>query len=110
LAPFLVLLSSFLSRAGSQGPRRVIIPWFALGFVVVAAVNSVAALPLSWVHIGVTLDTGLLTMAMAALGITTQGSAIRAAGAKPLALGAVLFVWLVIGGWIINAGARALAG
>jgi uncharacterized membrane protein YadS len=48
-------------------------------------------------------------MAMAALGLTTHVSAIRNAGIKPLLLGGVLFVWLILGGGLINAlVARAL--
>jgi uncharacterized membrane protein YadS len=42
-------------------------------------------------------------MAMAALGLTTHVSAIREAGIKPLLLGGVLFVWLILGGGLINA-------
>jgi uncharacterized membrane protein YadS len=41
-------------------------------------------------------------MAMGALGLTTHLSAIRRAGIKPLLLGALLFVWLVAGGALIN--------
>jgi uncharacterized membrane protein YadS len=47
-------------------------------------------------------------MAMAALGVTTQVSAIRTAGIKPLALAALLFAWLVLGGTAINAGVGAM--
>jgi uncharacterized membrane protein YadS len=39
---------------------------------------------------------------MVALGLTTQISALRRAGTKPLILGAVMFVWLVVGGGAIN--------
>jgi uncharacterized membrane protein YadS len=42
-------------------------------------------------------------MAKASLGLTTQTSALRAAGPRPLLLGAVLFVWLIVGGGAINA-------
>jgi len=42
-------------------------------------------------------------MAMAALGLTTPLSALRAAGPKPLWLGAVLSAWLIMGGAAINA-------
>jgi uncharacterized integral membrane protein (TIGR00698 family) len=122
LAPFLMLLSSYLSSSrprvtapqaaegGSRNARRVVIPWFAFGFVAVAALNSQPILPAAWVSTGVSLDAVLLTMAMAALGVTTHGSAIRTAGVKPLALGGVLFIWLIAGGWLINAGVRAVLG
>jgi uncharacterized membrane protein YadS len=36
-------------------------------------------------------------MAMAALDLMTHVSVIRAAAAKPLLLGAVLFAWLIVG-------------
>jgi uncharacterized membrane protein YadS len=47
---------------------------------------------------------------MAALGVSTHVSAIRTAGIKPLALAAMLFAWLILGGLAINlCVARALA-
>lgn len=54
------------------------------------------------------IDTVLLAMAMAGLRLTTHVSAIRKASIKPLALAAVLFVWLVCGGFAINADITAL--
>jgi len=50
----------------------------------------------------VILDDVLLTMAMFALGLTTHLSAIKQAGIKPLILGATMFVWLIVGGGLIN--------
>ena len=41
-------------------------------------------------------------MAMAALGLTTHASTIKKAGMKPLLLATVLFVWLIVGGALIN--------
>jgi len=60
------------------------------------------------VNVAIDLDTALLAMAMAALGLTTHVSAIRNAGIKPLALAAALFAWLIGGGFAINAGVTAL--
>ena len=37
-------------------------------------------------------------MAMAALGMTTHHSTLRQAGIKPLILGAIILVWLVVAG------------
>ena len=65
--------------------------------------NSLGLLSPRLLGAATTLDTMLLAMAMAALGLTTHLSAIRAAGPKPLWLGAVLFVWLIVGGGAINA-------
>ena len=41
-------------------------------------------------------------MAMAALGVTTHISALKNAGAKPLVMGLLLFIWLIVGGGAIN--------
>ena len=56
----------------------------------------------------VTVDTVLLAMAMAALGLTTHVSALKKAGAKPLLMALMLFGWLIIGGGAINLAVRAL--
>jgi uncharacterized integral membrane protein (TIGR00698 family) len=111
LAPFLLALSVWLARASaanepvagrSNPPRKLTIPWFAFAFVAVILFNSLALLPRLLVTYAVDADTFLLAMAMGALGLTTHLSAIRRAGVKPLLLGALLFVWLVAGGALIN--------
>ncbi|MBF7996225.1 YeiH family protein [Rahnella laticis] len=109
LAPFLLLLSGWIARgkgvkeAGEKsGLRNITIPWFALMFILVAAFNSLDILPHSWIPPLITLDTVLLAMAMAALGLTTHISALRQAGLKPMLLAAILFVWLIAGGAGIN--------
>jgi uncharacterized integral membrane protein (TIGR00698 family) len=116
LAPFLIALSGWLARATatkvpaaskSDATPRVTIPWFAFAFVGLIAFNSLALLPQFVVAHAVELDTFLLAMAMGALGLTTHLSAIRKAGVKPLLLGTLLFVWLVVGGAVIN---RLVAG
>ena len=103
LAPFLLLLSAFLSRRGQAGGAgKITVPWFALGFIAVAGLHSLQWLPRPWVSALVTLDNLLLAMAMAALGLSTHASAIRRAGARPLMLATLLFFWLVVGGALIN--------
>jgi uncharacterized membrane protein YadS len=94
----------------SRSPGRIVVPWFALGFVAVTGLNSLAILPRAAVSAAVSLDTVLLAMAMTALGLTTHISAVRTAGVKPLALAALLFIWLIFGGGAINAGISALFG
>jgi uncharacterized integral membrane protein (TIGR00698 family) len=73
----------------------------------VAGLNSLVRLPASVVSAVSDLDTAILAMAMAALGLTTNVSALRSAGLKPLLLAATLFAWLVGGGFVINAVVRA---
>jgi uncharacterized integral membrane protein (TIGR00698 family) len=128
LAPFLVLLSAYLARNSEEGAAetegaalaeaaapttpsqswRDVIPWFALGFIAVAGFNSMAVLPHSFVSTAIDVDTLILATAMAALGVSTQVSAIRAAGIKPLGLAGLLFGWLILGGFAINTGVSAL--
>lgn len=107
LAPFLIGLSAWLSRqASSRTPQaargRITVPWFALGFVAVVGLNSLGILPPAMVKAGIAFDNLVLAMAMAALGMTTTVTAIRRAGAKPMALAALLFAWLIGGGLAIN--------
>jgi uncharacterized integral membrane protein (TIGR00698 family) len=107
LAPFLLILSSYIGRMigtdpEQQGTSAIVIPWFAVLFIVVAGFNSLHLLPAAWVNAIQLIDTLFLTMAMAALGLTTHINAVREAGSKPLLLAALLFVWLIVGGLFIN--------
>lgn len=67
-----------------------------------AIFNSFHLLPKAVVDMLVTLDTVLLAMAMAALGLTTHVSALKKAGAETAADGAGIIRWLIIGGGAIN--------
>ncbi len=122
LAPFLIMLSAWLARddarRGGPGalarsaaaPRKVTVPWFAFAFVGVVLFNSMHWLPAGVVAAVTELDTALLAMAMAALGLSTHVGAIRKAGIKPLLLAAILFGWLVMGGALINHWVPVLIG
>ncbi|PSS46935.1 YeiH family putative sulfate export transporter [Enterobacter sp. FS01] len=111
LAPFLLILAARvkqLAPAGNGEKSKITIPWFAILFIVVAVFNSFHLLPKAVVEMLVTLDTVLLAMAMAALGLTTHVSALKKAGAKPLLMALVLFVWLIVGGGAINLAVHSL--
>lgn len=104
LAPFLIGLSAWMARSESTPgkTRRITIPWFAVLFVVMTALHSLPDFPR---HIDATilvLDNLLLAMAMGALGLTTHVSAMRRAGIRPLLLAGTLFVYLIVGGALIN--------
>ncbi|VTR35669.1 Uncharacterised protein [Serratia fonticola] len=71
-------------------------------FIAVAGLNSFNLIPATLVQHLITIDTWMLAMAMAALGLTTHISAVRQAGVKPILLATLLFVWLIIGGGAIN--------
>ena len=112
LAPFLLLLSAWMARSGgaraatgaggARSKRKITVPWFAFGFLAVVLLHSQQWLPAPFVHLVTEIDTGLLAMAMAALGLSTHFGAIRKAGARPLLLALILFGWLLAGGALIN--------
>lgn len=105
LAPFLVILSSRLgdeAEAGAKKKSKITIPWFAVLFIVAAGVNSLHVLPAALVDGILAVDTVLLAMAMAALGLRTHVGAIKQAGAKPILLASILFAFLMTGGYVIN--------
>jgi uncharacterized integral membrane protein (TIGR00698 family) len=111
LAPFLIFLAARvkqLAPAGEAQKSKITIPWFAVLFIVVAMFNSLHLLPAWAVNALITLDTFMLAMAMAALGLTTHFSALKKAGVRPLLMALVLFIWLIVGGGAINLGIHHL--
>jgi len=113
LAPFLVVLSYFLAKSQpttggqtkiSDETSKIVIPWFAIYFLLVAGFNSLNLLPKEFVSVINKIDTILLAMAMAALGIETNFSKLKNVGLKPFILAGVLFVWLIFGGYILTKG------
>ena len=102
LAPVLLAMSFFTrSATGTGGKRKITIPWFAFGFIAVIGFNSLNLLPASVVGFINNFDTFLLTMAMTALGAETSIDKFRQAGAKPFILAAILFIWLMGGGYLL---------
>ena len=106
LVPVLLILTWSVARAaaksGAEGEKgKINIPWFAILFLVVIAFNSFDLLPAGVVEFINTFDTFLLTMAMTALGAETSIEKFKKAGAKPFILAAVLFVWLIGGGYVM---------
>lgn len=108
LAPVLLVMSMLFSVKGKkQSDTKISIPWFAILFLAAIGFNSMLRL---WVPTDVmdvatsainTFDTFLLTMAMTALGADTGFDKFKQAGAKPFYLAAVLYVWLVGGGYLM---------
>ncbi len=82
----------------ARGQRGVnwgnIIPWFVLWFIAAAALNGTGLIPLAW-HPGLQ-DAALfcIAVALAGVGLSAEYAKIRAAGFRPLLLGAIL--WAVI--------------
>lgn len=103
LVPVLLYVSWSRARstdaAGDRG--RMSVPWFALLFVAVSVINSMVMLPDALRHALLTIDTLALAAAMAALGMETRLAKLRALGAKPLLLAALLWAWLIGAGVLL---------
>jgi uncharacterized integral membrane protein (TIGR00698 family) len=111
LAPFLIFLAARVKQLAPEGNAqkgKITIPWFAIFFILVAIFNSFHLLPKAVVDMLIALDTVLLAMAMAALGVTTHVSALKKAGVKPLLMALALFIWLIVGGGAINLAVHSL--
>lgn len=94
LVPVLLVIIAF-ARKPKSSKNRLVIPWFALGFVGVIAFNSLQILTVSIVNKINTLDLFLLTMAMGAIGMETNLKKIKEVGLKPFYLATILFAWLM---------------
>lgn len=132
IAPMLILLAWYLAvqakkDAVSKQKIPLVIPWFAVYFVVMAGVNSLLQdytgtipkeaqayqtfLPtldnlqsfvVQSLHMITTIDGFLLTVAMTALGMNTRFNKFKELGMKPVMASLIMFLWLLIGGYFIT--------
>jgi uncharacterized integral membrane protein (TIGR00698 family) len=80
--------------ADKHVPWRRIVPWFILWFLVAALVNTTGIVPPAW-HAGIgAAAIFLISVALAAIGLQTELARLLRAGARPLALGFLL--WLAV--------------
>ncbi|WP_327437825.1 YeiH family protein [Pseudomonas donghuensis] len=100
LLPVIVCAAMITRRAGGDagGQRPPLLPWFAVGFVLLACVNSTG-----WVSAAVQggindLSRWCLVVAISALGMKTQLKELAAVGFKPIALmvGETVFLVLLV--------------
>ncbi len=71
-----------------------LIPLFLVGFAALATLRGAGFIPASWTHDISATATLLITLALAAVGLSVDRVALRSAGLKPLVLGAQL--WLIV--------------
>lgn len=71
-----------------------LVPWFLVVFVAIAALNSTGWLPAAFVQQAVRIDTWLLCVGMAGVGLQTSFSDLGRAGWAPIAAGAAQWVVL----------------
>lgn len=120
LVPVLLILGVWYARrvrsgnndGHAEGKKKIAIPWFAFGFLLVIGLNSLSVwlntafstpmgLPAGVVDIINYIDTFLLTMAMVALGAETSIDKFKKAGAKPFILAFIIYIWLLGGGYLL---------
>jgi len=91
-----------------MSPRRAakLVPWFLIGFVLVAAVNSCGIIPADAHSPLEHASVFLVSVALSAIGLSTNVAALRKASARPLILGAVL--WITVA--TASLGLQALTG
>jgi len=107
IAPMLIIVGLYLSYetkkiGGSKSNVPLVIPWFAVYFIAVAGFNSLGIVPSNIVNIINEIDTFLLTMAMTALGMGTIFSKFKGLGLAPLYTAGAMFIWLIVGGFIVT--------
>lgn len=82
---FAVAFTRATGRAG-DGPRPPLLPWFAVGFAALVALNSTGWLPKALAQAGSGLSGWLLVAAMAAIGMKTQLRELATVGLRPVVL------------------------
>ena len=107
IAPMLIVLGLILSmqakKSGGESDKlKLVIPWFAVYFIGMAGFNSLDLVPHYIVEKINVIDTFLLTMAMTALGMGTRFSKFKGLGLAPLYTAGAMFIWLVVGGFVIT--------
>ena len=121
IAPMLIVLGIVLSYIASKKGTgtssekvKIVIPWFAVYFIVVAGINSLIANYTSanpgdfseFINHTIAqvneVDTFLLTMAMTALGMGTRFAKFKGLGLAPIYTATTMFVWLVVGGFVVT--------
>ena len=102
VAVFAFLRARQQRAAGAHVPWKKIAPWFILWFLLAALINTLGAIPASW-HGGITFVAAfLISMALAAIGLQTQLVRLVRSGAKPLALGFVLWVAVALSSLLVQ--------
>jgi uncharacterized integral membrane protein (TIGR00698 family) len=71
-----------------------LIPWFLIGFIIVATINSFGLIPTDAHPALSSVSVFLITVALSAIGLSTDLKGFRAAGAKPLLMGGLL--WIIV--------------
>jgi len=105
LAPFLLMLSAgrdALRIRARSGGGKLALPWFALGLLSVATINSFVTLPPVMLKGAGTLSATLVAMSMAATGLDADIRKIMKLGPRPMILALSLLTHLIFAGGLIT--------
>ncbi len=96
LAPVVLYLGWSLRHRHLQAGKAQVapVPWFLVLFVLFAGVNSTGLVPAPWPDVIRRADLWLLCVGMAGVGLQTGFSDLRAAGVRPIAAGALQWLFL----------------
>lgn len=100
IVPITLVLAVYTARKtettseGAAFSVARVFPWFVIGFVLAAIVNTFAGIPQMTSHFLVTTGKFIIVMAMTAIGINTNIKKLLSSGLKPLFLG--LCCWFAV--------------
>ena len=99
LGPVILTLGFLQRRRGGRMVARPVglLPWFIVGFVVLAAIRSLGLIPDSVLGIPPMLASGLTVVAMAGLGLSVDIGAVAAAGGRVIVAASLSLVVLLAG-------------
>lgn len=96
LLPVILCASMITRRLGANvdGKKPPLLPWFAVGFLLLASINSTGWIPSTVQHLGSDLSSWCLVIAISALGMKTRLKELASVGLKPILLmvGETLFL------------------
>lgn len=84
------------AAAGGKVSFRSLFPWFIVGFVGLAAVNSFGVIPSSVSHGAKELSKFLMVAALAAIGLNTSFKEMKKSGAAPMVHGFIISALVVV--------------
>lgn len=101
LAPMVIALGIWSARrrtehAQGQSRKKVPMPWFVVGFVVLVGLNSVITIPAQPKEWLVELTAFLLSVALAAMGLETDVRKLNAKGLRPFLLAAAAWLFIAL--------------
>ena len=88
------------SKVGAEGGKKVkvwsLFPWFIVGFLALAAVNSFGLIPANVSSVAKDVSKFLMVCALAAIGLGTSFKEFKKSGAKPMLHGFIISALVVV--------------